>query len=116
MNMSGSSTLSGTTMPAGRWVQLWLGILFMVLIANLQYAWTLFVDPIRQAHGWKLSDIQWAFTIFIATEPWITPFAGYAVDHMRARRGPRLMILLGVIMVGIGWVLHAHATSLMALS
>ena len=54
----------------------------MMLIANLQYAWTLFVGPIRDAHGWNLADIQWAFTIFIATETWITPFAGYAVDRM----------------------------------
>jgi OFA family oxalate/formate antiporter-like MFS transporter len=113
--MSGSSMAAGAPMPAGRWVQLWLGILCMVLIANLQYAWTLFVDPIRQAHGWKLSDIQWAFTIFIATETWITPFAGYAVDNLGPRRGPKLMILLGGIMVGIGWVLNAYAESLAAL-
>jgi OFA family oxalate/formate antiporter-like MFS transporter len=113
--MSGSSMAAGAPMPAGRWVQLWLGILCMVLIANLQYAWTLFVDPIRQAHGWKLSDIQWAFTIFIATETWITPLAGYAVDNLGPRRGPKLMILLGGIMVGIGWVLNAYAQSLTAL-
>ena len=102
-------------MPRGRWVQLWLGILCMVMIANLQYAWTLFVDPIRQAHGWKLADIQWAFVIFIATETWITPFAGYAVDRMGPRRGPRLMILLGGIMVGIGWMMNSQADTLAAL-
>jgi len=28
-----------------RWVQLLLGILVMVMIANLQYGWTLFVNP-----------------------------------------------------------------------
>jgi OFA family oxalate/formate antiporter-like MFS transporter len=99
-------------MPAGRWAQLWLGVLCMMLIANLQYAWTLFVDPIRQAHGWSLADIQWAFTIFIALETWISPFAGYAVDHMGPRRGPRTMILLGGIGVGVGWVMNAYATSL----
>ena len=99
-------------MPPGRWAQLWLGVLCMMLIANLQYAWTLFVGPIRAAHGWSLADIQWAFTIFIATETWITPFAGYAVDHMAARRGPRLMILLGGIGVGVGWLMNAYADTL----
>jgi OFA family oxalate/formate antiporter-like MFS transporter len=102
-------------MPAGRWAQLWLGVLCMMLIANLQYAWTLFVGPIRDAHGWSLADIQWAFTIFIATETWITPFAGYAVDHLGPRRGPKLMILLGGIGVGLGWILNAYADSLMLL-
>jgi MFS transporter, OFA family, oxalate/formate antiporter len=53
-----------------RWVQLWLGVLGMVLIANLQYAWTLFVGPIQQAHGWSIAEIQVAFSIFIATETW----------------------------------------------
>ncbi len=109
---SPSGTLSGAEAPAGRWAQLWLGVLCMMLIANLQYAWTLFVGPIREAHGWSLADIQWAFTIFIATETWITPFAGYAVDHMKPRRGPKLMILLGGIAVGVGWVLNAYAASL----
>ena len=108
-------TSSGTKMPPGRWAQLWLGVLCMMLIANLQYAWTLFVGPIREAHGWSLAEIQWAFTIFIATETWITPFAGYAVDNLGSRRGPRLMILLGGVGVGIGWIMNAYATSLMQL-
>jgi OFA family oxalate/formate antiporter-like MFS transporter len=113
--MSGFSAASGTQMPAGRWAQLWLGVLCMMLIANLQYAWTLFVGPIRDAHGWSLADIQWAFTIFIATETWITPFAGYAVDHIGPRRGPKLMILFGGLGVGLGWILNAYADSLMLL-
>ena len=101
--------------PPGRWLQLWLGVLCMVLIANMQYAWTLFVDPMRQAHGWKIGDIQWGFTIFIATETWITPFAGYAVDKMQSRIGARLIITIGGALVGIGWVMNAYAASLSAL-
>jgi OFA family oxalate/formate antiporter-like MFS transporter len=72
----------------------------------------LFVDPIRQAHGWTLTDIQWAFTVFIALETWITPFAGFAVDRMGASRGPRLMILLGGVGVASGWALNAWADTL----
>ena len=117
--MSASASRSASApppqLPRGRWAQLWLGVLCMMLIANLQYAWTLFVGPIRAAHGWSLADIQWAFAVFIATETWITPFAGYAVDHMGARRGPRLMILLGGIAVGAGWVINAYADTLMLL-
>src|SRR5450756_1184975 len=113
--MSGTSVRPASAMPSGRWAQLWLGVLCMMLIANLQYAWTLFVGPIRETHGWALADIQWAFTIFIATETWITPFAGYAVDKMGPRTGPRLMIMLGGIGVGIGWVMNAYASSLILL-
>src|SRR6185312_11732049 len=109
--MSGSTPAAHPS-SANRWVQLWLGVLCMMLIANLQYAWTLFVEPMRQTHGWKLADIQWAFTIFIALETWITPFAGYNVDRLGARIGPRLMIMLGGVMAGLGWVINAYAASL----
>ena len=95
-----------------RWVQLWLGVLCMVLIANLQYAWTLFVNPIHQAHGWSIAEIQVAFAIFIATETWLTPIEGYIVDHLGPRTGPRLMIMFGGVLVGVAWVINAYATSL----
>jgi MFS transporter, OFA family, oxalate/formate antiporter len=110
--MSATTTTPDTRMPSGRWAQLWLGVLCMMLIANLQYSWTLFVDPLRQANHWALADIQWAFTIFIALETWVTPFCGYAVDRMDPHIGPRLMILLGGIGVGCGWVLNSRASTL----
>src|ERR1700753_445952 len=88
----------------GRWVQLWLGVLCMALIANLQYAWTLFVDPMHVARGWSLAEIQWAFSIFIATETWLTPAAGTIVDRLGPRSGPSLVIGVGGLLVGIGWV------------
>ena len=107
--MSGSRTGNGA---ANRWAQLWLGVLCMVLIANLQYAWTLFVNPMHQAHGWSIAEIQIAFSIFIATETWLTPIEGYIVDRLGARTGPRLMITFGGLLVGIAWVVNAYANSL----
>ena len=95
-----------------RWVQLWLGVLCMVLIANLQYGWTLFVNPMHQAHGWSIAEIQVAFSIFIATETWLTPIEGYIVDRLGPRTGPRLMITFGGVLVGLAWVINAYAGSL----
>ena len=51
-------------------------MLCMILIANLQYGWTLFVNPINKAHGWSIASIQLAFSIFIALETWLTPIHG----------------------------------------
>ncbi len=103
---------SSVTARTNRWGQLWLGVLCMVLIANLQYAWTLFVDPLHQAHGWSIAEIQVAFSIFIATETWLTPIEGYIVDHLGPARGPRLMIVFGGVLVGVAWVINAYANSL----
>ena len=41
-----------------RWFQLVASLIAMIMIANLQYAWTLFVKPMQAATGWKLSDIE----------------------------------------------------------
>jgi OFA family oxalate/formate antiporter-like MFS transporter len=110
-----SEAVSATPKLAGRWVQLWLGVLCMALIANLQYAWTLFVDPMHVARGWSLAEIQWAFSIFIATETWLTPAAGAIVDRLGPRTGPGLTIGVGGVLVGIGWAINAYAGSLMFL-
>ena len=58
---------------SNRGLQLIIGIVCMVMIANLQYGWTLFVHPMSVAHGWAVADIQIAFSLFVALETWLTP-------------------------------------------
>src|SRR6516165_1242743 len=101
-----------TTIAATRWAQLICCILCMILIANLQYGWTLFVNPINKAHGWSIASIQLAFSIFIALETWLTPIQGWIVDVLGPRRGPKLMVALGGILVAAGWVINSMADSL----
>lgn len=91
-----------------RWFQLIICIICMVLIANLQYGWTLFVNPINKEHGWSLASIQFAFAIFIALETWLTPIEGWIADVI----GPKFVIAFGGVMVGIGWVINSYADSL----
>jgi MFS transporter, OFA family, oxalate/formate antiporter len=113
--MSAASTMAepaAVATPSTRWTQLIICIVCMVLIANLQYGWTLFVNPINKAHGWELSSIQFAFSIFIALETWLTPIWGWIVDTLGERRGPKLMIAFGGIMVALGWVINSYAQSL----
>ena len=95
-----------------RWSYLVIAIVCMVMIANLQYGWTLFVNPIAKAHGWSIASIQFAFAIFIALETWLTPIEGWIVDSLGPRRGPKLMIAFGGIMVALGWVINSYAQSL----
>src|SRR6266576_6705210 len=74
--------LSTISRPASyRWLQLLMGIVCMAMIANLQYGWTLFVNPIADKYGWTKAAIQVAFTIFVLTETWLVPIEGYLVDR-----------------------------------
>ncbi len=98
-----------------RWFQLFVGIVGMVAIANLQYGWTLFVDPLAAKFQSVVPDpkhvkafIQVAFTFFVLAETWLNPFEGYLVD----RFGPRLIWAVGGVLVGLGWVLNSMAQNL----
>jgi len=107
-----ASASDRATTSTTRWAQLVSVIICMVMIANLQYGWTLFVNPINKAHGWSIAAIQFAFSVFIALETWLTPIEGWIVDILGPRRGPKLMVAFGGIMVAIGWVVNSLADSL----
>ena len=94
-----------------RWVQLVCGIICMVMIANLQYGWNLFVNPIDDRFHWGRAAIQVAFSLFVLTETWLVPVEGWFVD----RYGPRIVVMGGGLLVAIAWTINAAATSLAAL-
>ncbi|MFM0039224.1 oxalate/formate MFS antiporter [Paraburkholderia strydomiana] len=91
-----------------RWWQLVIGIACMALVANLQYAWTLFVAPMNARHHWGEASIQLAFTIFILTETWLVPLEGLLVDKF----GPRPVVAVGALCAGLSWVMNSYATTL----
>ncbi len=91
-----------------RWCQLCASVLAMIMIANLQYAWTLFVGPLQKSTGWKLSDIQFAFTLFILFQTWVQPLDGWLIDRL----GPRGFITAAGLLCGLGWAGMGYADSL----
>src|SRR6201997_1345900 len=111
MSVAVQSAVSARASEATRWGQLIFGIICMVMTANLQYGWTLFVNPIDSKYHWGRAAIQVAFTIFVLTETWLVPFEGYLID----RFGPRVMVGASGILVAIAWMLNAYAGSLFLL-
>jgi len=93
---------------ATRWGQLIFGIICMVMTANLQYGWTLFVNPIDSKHHWGRAAIQVAFSIFVLTETWLVPFEGYLIDKF----GPSLMVSISGALIAAAWVINSYADSL----
>src|SRR5690348_15876123 len=108
--MNGQYTTQQGTL-AGRWWQLLFGIICMTMIANLQYGWTLFVNPIDAKFHWGRAAIQIAFSIFVLCETWLVPIEGYLVD----RFGPRPIVMAGCFLCGIAWVMNSFASSLAVL-
>ncbi|MDE1906240.1 MAG: oxalate/formate MFS antiporter [Rhodospirillales bacterium] len=110
VGMSGSQI--SPEVNSTRWRMLILGVVCMVMIANLQYGWTLFVLPLHKMHGWATADIQFSFALFIALETWVTPLDGWIADSLGPKWGPRVVMGAGGLMVAGGWGLNSIATSL----
>lgn len=83
----------------------------MIMVANLQYGWSLFVAPMDAKHQWGRAAIQFAFTIFVLAETWLMPVTGYLADRFGARR----VVMVGGVLVGVSWSLNTCADSLAAL-
>jgi OFA family oxalate/formate antiporter-like MFS transporter len=97
--------------PYFRWLQLAMGVVCMAMIANLQYGWTLFVDPIDAKFHWGRAAIQLAFTLFVVTETWLVPVEAWFVD----KYGPSVVIAFGGVMITIAWVMNSYADTLVLL-
>ena len=106
--MTGTMAMASIRPPRYRWVQLILGIIAMIMIANLQYGWTLFVNPIKDQFHWSTAAIQVSFTTFVVVETWLVPVEGYIID----RFGPKVITVVGGVLVAISWIMFSQATSI----
>ena len=100
-----------TTKASARWLQLGLGLIAMMAISSPQYVWTLFTKPFQENLGATLPAVQITFSLLIVLQTWLSPLQGYLVD----RFGPRLLIALGCLLSGAGWVLSSSVTTLTGL-
>lgn len=96
------------TLLRNRWLQLAVMVLATVALSNMQYGWTLFVNPMREETHWATAGIQFAFSILIFLNTWLAPMEGWVAD----RWGPRFVVMAGGLAAGASWVLNAHAHSL----
>ncbi len=104
----GEGVLITSQSASQRWLQLFIGVIAMTMVANLQYGWTLFVNPLQTAFHWDRAAIQVAFTIFVVAETWLVPFEGYFADLF----GPKPLLLFGGALAGAAWLLNANLTTL----
>ncbi|SRR5579884_34428 len=95
-----STAVTAQPRVVNRWWQFAAAFVTMMAIANLQYAWTLFTGPLTRGLHATLAAVQVAFAAFVLTETWLVPFEGWLVDTL----GPRVVIMAGGVLVGLGWI------------
>jgi len=83
----------------------------MIVISSPQYVWALFTQPLTDALGASLAEIQVTFSILIVVQTFLSPPQGFLVD----RFGPRVLLSVGALLTGSSWALASQATSLAGL-
>jgi MFS family permease len=91
----------------GRWVQLLLGLIAMMAISSPQYVWTLFRKPLQGALSTDLATIQVTFSVLVVLQTLFSPVQGYLTEKF----GPRLLVSVGALLTGAGWVLSSQVDS-----
>ncbi|HET6459638.1 MAG TPA: OFA family MFS transporter [Syntrophales bacterium] len=82
------------------WVMLTAGVVGMVMISSLQYAWALFVPDILKSNPtFSKVEIQAAFATFVACMTFAGPLTGYLMDKF----GTKIFFSLAAILVAVGW-------------
>jgi len=108
INTEASTSLTPSGLPSHPWVQLVMGVVCMAMVANLQYGWTIFVNPIDARFHWGSRAIQWTFTLFVLFETWLVPFEAYLAD----RFGPRPLVMVGAFLIALCWIIYSRAATL----
>ena len=103
-----SSPPGNSSLLSNQWVQLAGGVICMAMVANLQYGWTIFVNPIDTKYHWGKPAIQVAFTIFVLFETWLVPFEAYLADKL----GPRPLVVVGAFLIAASWIIDSRADTL----
>ena len=101
----GSETEVKSSIP--RWIPLLGGVLGSTTCGALLYAWSVFIKPLNAEFGWNRADISMAFSICVLMFGLTTFVAGKMSD----KYGPRIVVAIGAIILGIGFFCAGFSTS-----
>ena len=82
-----------------RWFQLCASLVAMIMIANLQYSWTLFVEPCARRQAGNCPTSSGRSRSSSCSRRGCSRAQGFLIDRM----GPRVFTTLAGVLCGIGW-------------
>jgi MFS family permease len=95
------------------WVLVAVAFVTMAIGVNARTAFSLLFSPILDEFGWSRGTTAGAFSFGFLVSAVVTPGVGWLMD----RRGPRLVIEIGVGLMGVGLASgDAHPRTVAALS
>lgn len=113
--MTTTSTTSTTLTPSysaidRNWPLVAAGALLTGVAIGVLFSLAVFLDPMGADTGWSRAGISGAMTIAFLS----MGFAGFGWGALSDRYGPRRVVLVGVLLLGLASVLASRATTLLA--
>jgi MFS family permease len=103
---------TATLPPAGTRFYGWrvVAAAFTVLFVayGLQFSFGVFITEITDDTGWSRSQVLLPYAVYVALYSWLSSVSGWATD----RFGPRRVVAIGAVILGIGWAGLGAAHSL----
>ena len=106
--MAQDEKVFGMSANAGRWIFVILGMVVNMCLGAV-YAYSVFKKPLETMFNATATQGNLPFMAFLAMFALFTFFSGRFIDKM----GPRIVMIVGGIVVGVGWILTYFASSMM---
>jgi OFA family oxalate/formate antiporter-like MFS transporter len=100
----------GLSAEKGRWLLIPLGIIVLLCLGTA-YSWTIFRTPVQQTFQSSATDSLLPFTVLLVVFSILMPITGFYIG----RFGPRRIVAVGAIIMGIGYILSGFANSIPAI-
>ncbi|MDD5587058.1 MAG: OFA family MFS transporter, partial [Alphaproteobacteria bacterium] len=111
-NLPAVKSLFGMPVHVGRWGFVLVGMIMNICMGTV-YAWSVFRGPISK--HFSQGDVQitamqtlWPFMLFLGLFTVFMPISGKLVQ----KYSPRMLSIVGSVLVGAGWILSSYATSM----
>ena len=103
-----SQATAGTGIFYGWWLALIGGAVTVIGTVPLLHALSMWSVVLSHNFGWTTSQLAWSLTLSRLQAAVLDPVSGWAVQKL----GPRLMIILGLVCVGAGFLLFSRMANL----
>src|SRR6266404_6516102 len=91
------------------WTVVAVGALMTCVGMGAVFSLPVFLQPMAEATGWTRAGVSSAMTLDFLT----MGVAGFGWGALTDRFGPRIVVLLGALLLGLGLALASRATSLL---
>ena len=103
--------LFGLPAASGRWLFVVIGLVMNVCLGAV-YAYSIFLGPVKNAFNVSASMANLPFMVFLSFFAILMFFGGRIMEKL----GPRRLIIIGSIIVGLGWMLSSFAPNIWILT